>query len=88
MLWYETSENMPKRLKVLEKGFTYNEAQKMATQDRDSGLMNQISKIHNRVVEIVVEKKVIEERIVEVMVAGGTSSRLDPKFAAGQSVHQ
>ena len=96
LLWY-TPEAMPKKLKLMERGFTYKERTRMEIQDRDSKLMNQISRMASqptvsqvveKVVEIVVEKKVIEERIVEVMVEGVTPSRPQPKFKAGQSVHQ
>ena len=63
MMWFETYDCMPKKLKMMERGFTHNEHDKMAAQDRESGLLRQCAK----------KTVVIEERTVEVMVAGGTS---------------
>ena len=93
---------MPKRLKLLVKGFRHQETARMVNEDRLSDMRGSLERknkeqaveivketiVEKIVVEekiVVVEKIVVEEKIVYVEMA---DSRPEPKFRAGQGVHQ
>jgi len=73
----------PNRLKILRKGMRHQENKCMAQEDRLSAAMGALQRKEE---EKIVEKAVVEEKIVHV--GQPSSGRPEPQFAAGQSVHQ
>ena len=89
-------QTMPKRLKTLVRGYCQQEGRRMKAEDRLAGLIGALERkdeeqavviVKDRIVEKIVHKDkiVVEEKIVYVEMA---DSRPEPKFRAGQGVHQ
>ena len=80
MMSYRSEEGMPKRLKIFIKGFRRQENKRMLQEDRLSDMRGSLERQDEDqiIIRPVEEKIVVEQRIVYI----------EPKFAAGQSVHQ
>ena len=89
-------QTMPKRLKTLVRGYCQQEGRRMLAEDKIADMRGALERrdeeqavviVKERVVEKekIVEKIVVEEKIVYVEMA---DSRPEPKFRAGQGVHQ
>ena len=93
---YKNYETMPKRLKMMQKGFRHMENQRMHKEDRLSDLRGALERkpVVEIVKEVVIqetvvvqEKIVAQEKIVKVYVEKDAATS-DPRFLAGQSVHK
>ena len=93
-MWWMDYQTMPKRLKNMQKGFRHMETQRMHNEDRLSDLRGALERkpvVQEKIVvqeKVVVEEKiVVQEKIVQVYVEKDAAAS-EPKFLAGQSVHQ
>ena len=96
IMWHKNHETMPKRLRLIEKGFRHMENQRMHKEDRLSDLRGALERkpVVEIVKEVVIqetvvvqEKIVAQEKIVKVYVEKDAAAS-DPRFLAGQSVHK
>ena len=102
-MWSKDYASMPKRMKILEKGFRHMEANRMQKEDRDSDLRGALEFMTLAVKEVVVQERIVEEKIVERIViqekvvveekivkvyVEKDADATEPLFRAGQSVHQ
>ena len=98
MLKHPRWEQMPKKLRTLVRGYCQQEGRRMLAEDKMADMRGALERrdeelaiviVQERIVKeekIVVEEKIVfQEKIVYVEMA---DSRPEPKFRAGQGVHQ
>ena len=93
MWWYNNDRtNMPKRLKMAEKGFCHMELKRMLQEDRESKLRRTAERPPDVVEKIVyVEKEAAPSTVVEIekiVYVERDARPSEPLFKGGQAVHQ
>ena len=94
IMWWNNNDvtNMPKRLKVAEKGFCHMELKRMLQEDRESKLRGIAERTPDVVEKIVyVEKEAAPSTVVEIekiVYVERDARPSEPLFKGGQAVHQ